>query len=252
MGDPSPTGAPTPGIRARYVRRVSPQDVGSRVSIRFLVDDPQRGPTPTDVVGRLLAFDDRALLLVGRDGQLRVVDPATVLASRVVPPHPRLPAEPETGTPEQPLARRAARVLLLDDRERTLLVAHEPEPSRVVWTAPGGGLEADEDHAGAARRELAEEIGLDVEVGPLIWHRRVTFAFRGVWIDQQEQWFLVRTGALDAATMPLDDLGALHARWWSLDELRATDDELAPQALPTHLARLLADGPPASPVDIGR
>jgi 8-oxo-dGTP pyrophosphatase MutT (NUDIX family) len=245
--------SPRPGeLRARYVRRVTPADVGRRVSIRSVVDGPDEGPKVTDLVARLLAFDDDTMLLVDRDGQLHVLDPARVVASRVVPPHPRLPPEPDVGTREQPLVRRAARVLLLDPRDRVLLVAHVPATGRRVWTAPGGGLRPGEDHETAARRELVEELGLAVTPGPWVWSRRVVFAFRGVWLDQDERWFLARVAGLDPAQVPLDDPATDEARWWSVEELAATEDVLAPATFAEQLTRLLAEGPPADPRTVGR
>jgi 8-oxo-dGTP pyrophosphatase MutT (NUDIX family) len=235
-----------------YVRRVTPDDVGSRVSLRWLTDDPQRGPVPTDVVGRLLAMDDDLVLLVDRDGQLHSVDTHRVVASRVVPANPRLPAEPEVGTPDAPLHRPAARVLLLDPDERVLLVAHVPAAGRRVWTAPGGGLRPGEDHLAAARRELVEELAIAPELGPCVFTRRVTFSFRGVWLDQDERWYLARIDHLDVSTAPLDDPGAEVARWFSAADLAATDDQLAPASLAEHLEALRRDGPPARPVDVGR
>lgn len=241
--------------RVRYRREVGPDDVGRRVSIRHLVDDGD-GPRPTDRVGRLLAWDDDAVLVVDRTGFVHVLDPTAIVASRIVPPHPRVPAEPEGGTPDRPLPREAARVLLLDDADRVLLVAHLPGDGRRVWTAPGGGLDAGEDHAAAAARELREEVGLDRAPGPWVWERTAVFAFRGVTIAQHERWFLVRLGpgeAPDAAALPVADPGTAGGRWWALDELRAVaaPDVLAPAALPTALARLLRDGPPDAPVDVG-
>ncbi len=261
-GDPTP-GDPTPDqpssgtprihqLRARYVRRVTPEHVGQRVSVRHLLDDPVRGPIPSDVVGRLVGADEGAMLIVDRDGLLTVLDPDLVLSSRVIPPHPKLAAEPVVGTREAPLVRQAARVLLLDADDQVLLVAHAPDSQRRVWTAPGGGLRREESHLAAAQREVVEEIGVEVEVGPWIWSRRVVFPFRGCWIDQAERWFLARTSGADVDAAPLDDPGAVQARWWSLAELRATDAELAPAALADHLAVLLADGPPEEPVDVGR
>lgn len=255
MSRPRPRPGAT-GARARYVRRVTPADVHQRVSVRHLVHDPQRGPSPTDVVGRLLAADEDVLLIVDRAGRLHVIDATLVVASRVVPPHPRLPPEPDVGTREQPLPRQAARVLLLDPSDRVLLVAHAPESTERLWTAPGGGLEGGETHLECARRELAEELDLRPELGAWIWWRRVTFAFRSVWIDQEERWFLARTGqrsptpTVDDA--PLADPAAVAAHWWTLDELTSTAALLAPRALPDHLATLLRDGPPSEPVDVGR
>lgn len=240
-------------LRARYVRRVTGEHVRQRVSVRHLVDDPARGPVPTDVVGRLLALDDDMLLMVDRAGRLHSIDARTVVASRVVPEHPRLAPEPDVGTPDHPLTRHAARVLVLAPEGRVLLVALAPDTDRRVWTAPGGGLEPGEDPVEGARRELLEEIGMELPIGPWIWWRRVTFAYRSVWIDQHERWFLARTDRrTDLADAPLDDAGALEARWWTLDELLSTDETLAPGALAEHLRNLLTHGPPTEPIDVGR
>ncbi|MFD8826666.1 NUDIX domain-containing protein [Streptomyces sp. NPDC059605] len=67
----------------------------------------------------------------------------------------------------------AAATLFQDDRGRVLLV----EPNyREGWALPGGTVESDEGESPrqAARRETAEEIGLDVEPGRLLavdWSR---------------------------------------------------------------------------------
>jgi 8-oxo-dGTP pyrophosphatase MutT (NUDIX family) len=245
-----------PGIdagRAQYRREVTPDHVGSRVSVRFLVagDD---GPRPTDRVGRLLSYEPDGMIVVDRAGTLHVVDPADVIASRLVPPNPRLPAEPSAAGPDDALHREAARVLLLDGSDRALLIAHLPGDGRRVWTAPGGGLEPGETHAQAAARELHEELGIDPPLGACIWTRTARFAFRGIWLEQSERWFLVRVAGLDTPdveALPLADLATESARWWSLDELRTTDEVLAPRAFAQHLGELLRDGPPQDPVDVG-
>lgn len=240
-------------LRARAVQRVTPADIGQRVSIRHLVDDGD-GPTPTDVVARLLGFDHEVLALVDRDAQLVLVDAAAIMSSRVVPPHPRLPPEPDdVGTPERPLDRDAARIVLLDPHDRILLAAHRPSADRLVWTAPGGGLRPDEDHVTAARREAREELGLDLEIGPWVWHREVTFPFAGIHLHQRERWHLTRGRADDeVAAAPLGDPGLETVRWWTLPQLRDTDETLAPAAIADHLEALLRDGPPTEPVDVGR
>lgn len=238
-------------LRPSYQRRVGPEHVGERVSVRHVRSDPERGSLPTDVVGRLLAHEPDVLLIVDRDRQLHVVPTDRILASKVVPPHPRFEPEPSGSSREQPLRREASRVLLLDAADRVLLVAHVPAPDRQVWTAPGGGLGPREDHLAAARRELLEELGVVIEPGPWVWSRAVTFCFRGVWLHQRERWFLARA-EVDADAAPLDDHGADRARWWTRDELVDTEVELAPGALVRHLDDLLRDGPPEHPVDVGR
>lgn len=239
-------------LGAHAVHRVVPGDVGRRVSVRQLHAEEGRD-VARDVVGRLLGYAHALLAIVDRHGQLHLVDEARIVASKIVPEHPRRPAEPaDLGTQTRPLPREAARVLLLDPDERVLLAAHRPDPERLVWTAPGGGVRPGETHDLAAVRELREELGLDLEVGPWVWTRQVTFTFAGVWLDQRERWFLARTDHVDLTDAPLDDPGLDHVRWWTLAELERSTEVVAPGRLATSLATLLRDGPPVIPVDVGR
>jgi 8-oxo-dGTP diphosphatase len=51
---------------------------------------------------------------------------------------------------------------------RLLLVQRGQEPARGSWSVPGGRVEPGEDDAAATAREVLEETGLRVEVGPLV------------------------------------------------------------------------------------
>ena len=60
--------------------------------------------------------------------------------------------------------RRAARVLLFDDRDAVLLFHEVSRPDRAGWWyTPGGELEPGETEVEAARRELLEETGYAAE-----------------------------------------------------------------------------------------
>ncbi len=64
--------------------------------------------------------------------------------------------------------------LIWDDQGRLLLARHSylPPPG---WSLPGGWLGADESLEAGVARELAEELGMAVEVGPLVgWARQRT------------------------------------------------------------------------------
>lgn len=49
-----------------------------------------------------------------------------------------------------------------------LMVKRGKEPAKGLWSVPGGSVEHGEYLAAAVRREVAEETGIDVEVGGLI------------------------------------------------------------------------------------
>lgn len=155
-----------------------------------------------------------------------------------------------------PRLRSAARVILVDDAERVLLVRFDLPGVPTVWATVGGGLEAGETHEQAARRELLEEAGLEnVELGPPVWTRTHVFEMGVRWDGQAEVFFLVRTRPFEPRPrhtweqLNAEGVGAI--RWWTLDELEAADVRFAPSRLPELLRGLLRHGPPAEPVEVG-
>jgi ADP-ribose pyrophosphatase YjhB (NUDIX family) len=156
--------------------------------------------------------------------------------------------------------RPAVRAIVVDPDDRFVLVRFD-FPGRVVWAAPGGGIEEGEDADAALVRELEEELGLVVTVdalGPLVWTRtHVVPIGAGRWDGQTEQYRLQRVGvAFDVRPrMGWERLraeGVAEIRWWTLDELLdASRVEFAPRGLPALLQTLLRDGPPDVPIDVG-
>ncbi|MEP7081356.1 MAG: NUDIX domain-containing protein [Chloroflexota bacterium] len=152
--------------------------------------------------------------------------------------------------------RDAARAVILDPQGQILLVRFAFD-DRVVWACPGGGLEPDESHDDALRRELREEVGLELEeLGPCIWTRTHVIPFiGGRWDGQVERFYLVETEWF--APSPLLTVEQLRAefvteiRWWTVEELSSSSELHAPRRLPELLAQLRDVGPPPEPIDSG-
>jgi ADP-ribose pyrophosphatase YjhB (NUDIX family) len=138
----------------------------------------------------------------------------------------------------EPVDRTAARVLVVDDAGRVLLFEglDPADPARVrFWFTPGGGLEPGESFEAGARRELAEETGLDPSRldGPV--HERVAvFDFEGVTYRQSERFFFARVPGGEIVSAGFTDVerrAVLGSRWWEVEELRTTTDTVYPEGL---------------------
>ena len=136
--------------------------------------------------------------------------------------------------------RRGARVLLLDEQDRLLLVrGHDvDEPSRSWWFTIGGGIAPDESHAEGAVRELFEETGIRLTTGDLqgpVYVRQAIFDFRAMRVRQDEEFFLARVhgaGPLDYSGWEAAEVEFMdEARWFDLDELAAVTIEVFPEGL---------------------
>ncbi len=138
--------------------------------------------------------------------------------------------------------RPAARILLLDEAGRVLLFRFDVAGRAPFWCTPGGALDPGESHAAAARRELREETGLDLDCGPEVLRRAVDFVtIEGVPVSADERYFLVRTGDVEIDTgghTELERRVMTRWRWFDRAGLAALDEPVFPEDLPAIVERL--------------
>jgi 8-oxo-dGTP pyrophosphatase MutT (NUDIX family) len=147
----------------------------------------------------------------------------------------------------EPRPRRAARLLVIDPRGDAVLLFQYEDDGRRWWATPGGALDGDETFEDAALREAAEELAVDARRLLPLWHRTVEFSFRGRHVRQEEQYFLLRLPPDDVALGPqvreahLRE-GIIAARWWSLDELETSSEQVFPEDLSQRVRELRSTG----------
>jgi ADP-ribose pyrophosphatase YjhB (NUDIX family) len=143
---------------------------------------------------------------------------------------PQSPSSSSREFPSRPIVGVGAVVL---DGDSVLLIRRGQEPLKGEWSIPGGAVELGERLDAAAAREVREETGLDVDVGPVVEvldrvrrdHEAVGPRFHYVLVD-----FLCRPRSAEAATpghfaqtpqtsrlTPGSD--ADEARWVAIDSL---------------------------------
>jgi 8-oxo-dGTP diphosphatase len=124
--------------------------------------------------------------------------------------------------------RMAAGMLFVDSGGRALLV--EPAYTTETWDIPGGGVEEDESPRAAARREVAEELGLDREPGRLLAVDYV--ARRGARTEGVMYVF-------DGGRLTDDDIAAIRLPPDELASFAFVDEARAAELLRPRLARRL-------------
>ncbi|WP_448510605.1 NUDIX hydrolase [Immundisolibacter sp.] len=105
-------------------------------------------------------------------------------------------------------------VFVFDAAGRVLLIQRGRPPGLGLWSVPGGKVEWGEAVADACRREVREETGIDVIIGPLVtWIERMDASHHYVILD-----FVGAPTRDDVPIQAGDD--AADARWLTDDELR--------------------------------
>lgn len=155
--------------------------------------------------------------------------------------------------------RDTARILLINEQERVLLMRYEelvPSDPRLTgpmwfWVPPGGGVMEGETFEAAVAREVEEETGIELSSRPLplIWTRDHQLLHEGELKHFHERYFVSKVGT-PARLHNRTDEPILDMRWWSCDEIDCSAETFFPQGLAKLLPDVIAGRYPPKPIAI--
>jgi 8-oxo-dGTP pyrophosphatase MutT (NUDIX family) len=166
--------------------------------------------------------------------------------------------------PPKPPIREVARVVLLDERYRILLLKYDSPVIDAAggklegpsWIPPGGGVEDGETHEIAALRELQEETGVTgIDLLDWIWSRHRTFVTEDGSVPMRERYYLARVDQPEVffgGQLPAEMQLFIEGRWWDVDDIAASADIFVPRNLAELLEPILAGDIPETPISVGR
>lgn len=138
--------------------------------------------------------------------------------------------------------RETARIMLVDEQNRIFLLKTHFDPEVGLpprWLTPGGGIDSGETTLEAAVRELREETGLRVDPEDL-GEPALVSSGRWDWADGLSYHtytdtiyeLKVENFEPDTSGFTQDELrDILEYRWWTIQELMESDEQLAPHEL---------------------
>jgi len=149
--------------------------------------------------------------------------------------------------------RQAIRAILLTPQNEVLLMRIRiPDTPLPFWICPGGGMEAGERPEIALQRELQEELGLaSFELGPLVWRRRHTFNFSGKRLCQTEGYHIVQVEKFEPVISdPVEMQVFQKFHWWSLSEMKSSNERVTPLSLVKIIEDFLKYGAPRGELEL--
>jgi len=154
--------------------------------------------------------------------------------------------------------RKSARAIVLNQNNQIFLFQYKFDylvDNKAIWITPGGSLEEGEFFEDALKRELFEELGVQItEDCPEVYYRNPLYTMKnGEVIQSVEKFFLVLLDEEQftyANWTESEKKRMLVGRWWSVEEIRKSEDEFFSKDIIRILTELSGESFPAKPQEI--
>ena len=129
--------------------------------------------------------------------------------------------------------RKSARAIVINNKNQMFLFQYMfdyLEDSKAIWITPGGSLEEGESFEDALKREVYEELGVQLtKESPEVYYRNPIYTLKsGEKVQSVEKFFLV---VLEEDSFSFnhwtesEKKRMLAGKWWSMEEIEKSEDE---------------------------
>ncbi|MBP3618905.1 MAG: NUDIX domain-containing protein [Lachnospiraceae bacterium] len=156
--------------------------------------------------------------------------------------------------------RKSSRAIVLNEQNQIFLFRYTFDffaEKESIWITPGGGLDDGESFEEALKRELFEELGIELsgsDSTPQIYYRFPLYELKsGKTVQSEERFYLVRLDETEfsyAGWTENENKRMTAGKWWSLEKIKQSKEKFFSEDVVEIMERLSEGDIPGEPEEI--